>query len=489
MSKEKIKEKSILKNIAYNMLSQIVALIVPLLTAPYIARVFNAELIGEYSYALANSSYFVLFECLGFALYGQIKVAANRDDVKKTSLLFFEIMLAKIILSLISIGIYVILIFHTDDILQKKLCIIMLINILANGLDVTWFLNGQEEFKKLAVRSVVVRLVNLISIYVFINSEKDLLLYAILMQGATFFSYLALYPVVVKYIVPIRLRDIRILPHIKASFIYFVPGLVTTIFSSTDKTMLGIMTNSYEVGVYEEAGKISQICMSAISALGNVIMPRASYLYHNGENAKQKANQLVVVSFRAVLLIAVPCAFGVAAIAQEFVPFFFGKGYEKSADILVILCFNVLVIAATNLLGQQCLIARQRQGEYNKAIVASAIVNVVMNYFVIQYMQSIGAAIASVLASLVSFSIIVYMSRKEIELSLLFESTWKCFIAGVIMAILVKVSTSIWYGTFKGIALHVIIGGLSYLIMLVCFREKFLTLLFKMKSKEKGNVS
>ena len=74
-----MKEKKLSNNIIYSIVMQTAGVIAPLIISPYIARVLSAELIGDYSYTLANSSYFVLAECLGFSLYGTIKIAAVRD--------------------------------------------------------------------------------------------------------------------------------------------------------------------------------------------------------------------------------------------------------------------------------------------------------------------------------------------------------------------------------------------------------------------------
>lgn len=466
------KEKSLAANVAYNMLSQFVALVVPLVTAPYIARVFNADLIGSYSYALANSSYFVLFECLGFPLYGQIKVAACRDDKEKVSKLFAEIMLAKLALTMVSLVIYMFIIGVPNESIQYKLCLVMAINILANGLDVTWFLNGFEEFKIIAIRSIVVRIVNIVGILFFIKREEQILLYAIIMQGATFASYLAGYPIVRKHISKIQWKKINVLQHVKPAGIYFVPGLVNTIFSSTDKTMLGIFSNNYEVGIYEQANKLSNICMTAISAIGNVILPRASYLY-NKQDYKEKANELVYKSFNIVLMISIPVTLGMHAIAEEFIPIFFGTGYDGSIGILELLCYNVLFTSAANLLGQQCLVARQKQKEYNISIIVSAAMNVILNYLLIVYVKSVGAAIASVLASIASFWMIVCFSKKEILIRKLFAMTWKYLGAAVVMYLLIKIQSNIYYGTFGGIGLRVMSGGTVYFIILACLKEEF----------------
>ena len=99
-----MKEKKISYNIIYSVLMQTASVIAPLIISPYIARVLSAELIGNYSYTLANSSYFVLIECLGLSLYGTIKIAMIRDDKRELSKFFWEIFWLKFILMIICSG-------------------------------------------------------------------------------------------------------------------------------------------------------------------------------------------------------------------------------------------------------------------------------------------------------------------------------------------------------------------------------------------------
>jgi len=177
-----MKEKKLSNNIIYSIVMQTAGVIAPLIISPYIARVLSAELIGDYSYTLANSSYFVLAECLGFSLYGTIKIAAVRDDKKELSRIFWEIFWIKIILMLICLSLYMLWISRYETGTTKALYYVMAINIISGGVDVTWFLNGIEEFRISALRTIFVRLINVVMIVTLVKSEKDLILYALIMQ-------------------------------------------------------------------------------------------------------------------------------------------------------------------------------------------------------------------------------------------------------------------------------------------------------------------
>lgn len=115
----------------------------------------------------------------------------------------------------------------------------MLLNVISGGVDVSWFLNGIEEFKVNAIRTILVRLINIIMILALIKSEKDLVLYAIIMQLSTLIGYVVVYPAVLKRIQWIKFSELNLKRHLKPSMVYFVPGLINTIFASTDKTILG----------------------------------------------------------------------------------------------------------------------------------------------------------------------------------------------------------------------------------------------------------
>ena len=467
-----MQEKKISINIFYNILNQIVSFIVPLILSPYVARVLSAELIGDYSYALANSSYFVLIEALGFSLYGMLKVSANRADKNYISTLFKEIMIAKFFLMVICIIVYTIsFVWTSSD--NKILCAIMIMNIISTGIDSTWFLMGMEDFKTTALRNIAVRLVNIVLIIILVKSEKDFLIYAIIMQLSNVISYIVVFPTVKKYIISSKVSFKNILKHTIKSLIYFVPGIVNTIFTSADKTVLGAFANSYEVGVYEQASKICSLCGSVINSISNVVMPRVTYLNHNASNEKSKKFMFKTLHYASV---AIAVTVGIICISDEFVPLFFGLGYEKSAVLLKILAFNVLMSILANYIGQQCLISNDKQNQYNIAISVGAILNVILNLFMVERLQSVGVSVASVVSSGVLFWVVLIFSREIISLKNIIQMDWKAIISAIIMFV-----TIYWLSfdnLFITLVVKVVVGAAVYITILAILREEIIQEVF-----------
>lgn len=468
-----MQEKKISINIFYNILNQIVSFIVPLILSPYVARVLSAELIGDYSYALANSSYFVLIEALGFSLYGMLKVSANRADKNYISTLFKEIMIAKFFLMVICIIVYTIsFVWTSSD--NKILCAIMIMNIISTGIDSTWFLMGMEDFKTTALRNIAVRLVNVFLIIILVKSEKDFLIYAIIMQLSNVISYIVVFPTVKKYIISSKVSFKNILKHTIKSLIYFVPGIVNTIFTSADKTVLGAFANSYEVGVYEQASKICSLCGSVINSISNVVMPRVIYLNHNASNEKSKRFMFKTLHYASIVAIAVTV--GIICISDEFVPLFFGLGYEKSAVLLKILAFNVLMSILANYIGQQCLISNGKQNQYNIAISVGALLNVILNLFMVERFQSVGISVASVVSSGVLFWVVLVFSREIISLKNIIQMDWKAIISAIIMFV-----TIYWLNfddLFITLVVKIVVGAAVYIAILAILREEIIQEVF-----------
>lgn len=469
-----MQEKKVSTNIIYNVLNQIVALAVPLILSPYVARTLSAELIGAYSYALANSSYFVLIEALGFSLYGVIEVSANRDDKYYISALFKEIMLAKLFLMTVCVAVYIVTFVLLSD-HNKILCAVMVLNIISTGIDSTWFLAGMEDFKTTTLRNIAVKVVNVVLIVLLVKSEKDFLIYALIMQSSNVISYIVVFPIVRRYIIHATASISSILEHTRKSLVYLIPGIVSTIFTSADKTVLGALANSYEVGVYEQASKISSLCGGVINSISNVVLPRVNYLNHNA--GKEEARKFLFNTLRGASVISIAVAAGIICISDEFVPLFFGPGYDKCAVLLKILSFNVLMNVLAVYMGQQCLISNSKQHQYNIAISIAAALNVLLNLLLVGSLQSVGVSIASVVSTIVMFLVVLWFSRTMINLRSVIQMDWRAIIAAAVM------TASIYQldlgSLFITLGVKIVIGAAIYIAILTILKEDIIKGIFE----------
>lgn len=145
------------KNFAYNVAYQVLALVIPLVTAPYLSRVLGSDGLGAYSYTYSVAQYFVLFAMLGVNNYGNRSIAVARDDPNKLRRVFWGIWLLQFALSLVFLGLYVLYSVCFSD--SAVLALVWIPYVLSAGLDVNWLFFGLEKFKLTVTRNFIVKLV------------------------------------------------------------------------------------------------------------------------------------------------------------------------------------------------------------------------------------------------------------------------------------------------------------------------------------------
>ena len=165
-------KKSIKKNYIYNLIYQILSIIIPIITAPYLARVLGVEGTGISSYTLSIVSYFILFGSIGVASYGQREIAYLQNDKVKRKKTFIELVTFRFIAIAIASVIY-----YFTFMRQGEYAIyyrILFFELIAAAFDISWFFQGLEDFKKTVLRNIIVRLSSVALIFILVKQESDL---------------------------------------------------------------------------------------------------------------------------------------------------------------------------------------------------------------------------------------------------------------------------------------------------------------------------
>ena len=425
-----MEKKSVARNYIYNLSYQILAIIIPLITTPYLSRVLGAENIGIYSYTLSITTYFILFGSLGSAMYGQREIAYVQKSINKRSITFYEIFIMRLITLFISL-----LIFYFTFCLNGQYTTyykILILEIIANAIDISWFFQGLEEFKKTVVRNMLVKLISVICIFVFVKTSNDLNKYFIIYVLSILLGNFSLWMYISKYINKIDLKELKIIRHIKPMMMLFIPQIATQIYTVLDKIMIGtIVSDKSEVGYYEQAQKIIKLLMTIATSLGTVMLPRIAATYAEGNNKKVK--EYMNKSFAFIMMIAFPLMMGIISVAYKFVPVFYGEGYDKVAPLLCIISPIIILIGLSNVTGTQYLLPTKQQNKYTLSVIIGAFINFIFNFIFIKNLASIGASIATVIAELSVTLTQFILIRKEIEIKDIFKISYKYIISSIIM--------------------------------------------------------
>ena len=465
-------QQSVKKNYIYNLIYQMLAVIVPLMIQPYIARVLGAGEVGAFSYTTAITGYFALVGNLGIATYGQLRIAAYRNDRKTVSLIFWELAMLRILLMGASSAAFLLFIRFLARPAYKTLYTVLLIQIMASAIDIAWLLQGFEEFKKIVLRNTIIKVVSVVLIFTFVKSQNDLYIYALIMNGSTLLGNASIWYFTPSFVDRVPFRELNMRRHLRSCIVYFIPTIATTFYLSLDKQMIKWFTEgSVENGYYEFAQKIEQMAVTVVTSLSIVTMPRMANLFNM--NAIDQLRNRLEQTIRFILLVSVPMCLGLMSVTDYLVPLYLGAGYERSAVLLKIFSLLIVVVGLNNAVGKQVLMPVGRQRDYNMSVILGAIVNFALNFLLIPRLFSVGAVIASVAAETSILLAFIFYSRDYIRLSWIVKASVKYLAGGLAMAALIRLSY-IWLGlSWKSLAIQVAGGGIIYVTVVLLLRDRF----------------
>lgn len=473
-------KKSVTKNYIYNVAYQILGMIIPFITTPYLSRVLGAENIGIYSYTLSITTYFILFGSLGIVLYGQREIAYVQDDLIKRNKTFYEILFLRFITLIISmILFYFSFCRYGEYIAYYK---ILLIELFASCIDISWFFQGMEEFKKTVTRNIIVKIVSVIFIFLLVKSPNDLNIYIYIYALSNLLGNATMWFYMPKFIKKVKLKDLQIFRHVKPTLYLFIPQIAIQIYTVLDKTMIGaIVIDKSEVGYYEQAQKIIKFLMTIATSLGTVMMPRIAYTFAKGD--KNKLKEYMNKSFSFIMMLAFPLMFGIISVASKFVPLFYGEGYSKVTMLMCIMSPIIVIIGLSNVIGTQYLLPTKQQKKYTISVTVGAVVNIILNTFLIKMYASVGASIATVVAESAVTIIQFYAIRKEISIVSIIKNSYKYFFASIIMLIVSLLIRNMIYNNIICIIVQIIISIIVYFSSLIICKDDFLQYLINKAKK------
>lgn len=454
-------------NYLYTISYQILMVITPLVTAPYISHVLHADGVGIYSYTGTIANAFSLFAALGTNIYGQRQIAYYQDDPIERSRVFWELFYIRIATTLLVSIVYVVVSLRYKE--YTLYLMLQSIAVFSVALDISWFYQGIEDFKTISVRNIAVKLATVALVFCVVKNETDLWKYILLCSLSSLVGYVFFFFKLNTKIIKVPVRELNFRRHYRFIIEFFIPIIATQIYSQLDKIMLGMMTiGDAENGYYEQARKVVNIVITLVTALNTVLYPRISNLYINGE--KTQINKTYSQAFRIIMMLVIPMSIGLWFVADNFALWFFGLDFAKVGILLKISSLLLVAMAVGNFVGVQYLLPTGKQNVMTRIYIISAIINLGLNYLFIKRYLSVGALIASVAAEFFSAGAQMWlMQRGEYRFNLM-DGLWKYLTSGAIMGLGIFFFQRITalsgvLETVVEVALGIILYGISLLIL------------------------
>lgn len=474
-----MKTNSIKTNALLNIVYTISNIIFPMITFPYVSRILLADGMGKVSFFTAVANYAVMIAALGISTYGIRATANARKNNYELSKVTLELLLINFIATVIVIVTIIISIPFIQKFQDDKL--LLLINcclIFCSSFSLNWFYSGLEQYSYITKRSIIFKIISLVLVFLFVHTKADYNKYAAITVFSTSISYLINLLYARNFLSFKRIKKIELKKHFKPMLMLFASILAVNIYTNLDTVMLGFISGDREVGLYTMAVKIKWLLLSMVNAISAVLLPRLSY--YLSENRIEDFHKILKKSFSVILMISIPLTIFFIFEARDSVVVLGGEDYIGATLCMQIIMPVLLISGFSNITGNQILIPMGKDSCFMKAVVMGAIVDLILNIFLMPKFASVGAAIATLFAECVQMSIQLKFSFKEVSRNFDKISVGKIVIssciAGIVLELLRNMNYFITLGTIKGAIIRLTVYALAYFgiywIVLILLNER-----------------
>lgn len=461
---------SIKKNFLYSSIYQVLLIILPLVTSPYVSRVLGPDGLGSFSYTQSIAKYFVLFAMLGVANYGNRRCAYVRNNREDLSRIFWEIYAMQLSVSVLCVISYIALSLSFEG-ENRVLLLLNGLYVLSAVFDISWLFFSLEQFKLTVTRNILVKIISVISIFAFVQTRDDCWKYALIIAGSFIVNQIVLWPFLGRYVNIVIPSVKSVVKHFKPNVILFLPVLAMSVYRVMDKVMLGALSTMTQTGFYENADKIVNLPAGIITAFGSVMLPRMSHLA--SKNEETMIQDMVYKSILFVVFMASALCFGISGIAEAFTPWFFGNEYRPCVQLISYLSLSLLFTSWGNVVRTQYIIPHKLDSQYTVSIVIGAVVNLFLNGLFIPVWGAWGAVIGTLGAEATSCIGQTFVVRKELPIGKYIAHSSPFLVFGVVMKLVVQtIGKSINGPEFLVILLQTSIGACVYLLMSFFYVKK-----------------
>ncbi|HEL9589591.1 TPA: flippase [Streptococcus suis] len=475
----------IAKNYIYNMVYQLLTLVIPLLMTPYISRVLGASQLGIYDYNNSVVTLVVTISLFGIGHYGSREIAYVRDDGPLLSRTFWSILLTQFFLGLVCFGVFWGVAISSNYYIYT---ISFGFWVLGTIIDCTWIYVGVEDMEHAVVKNIIAKLLFILGTLLFVKTPDDLILYIFLNGLSVLLANILAYSSLRKYISKPTFHISLIWRHIIGSLKLFLPVVAIQLLLSINKIILGtLVTDIADVAYYGNAEKIVQIPLSLIMVMNTVMMPRLANEFRNKN--RDNIERYMALSSGFSIFLSVPLMVGIFIISDSFIPWFLGSEFISSISIVKMLTPIILFNTLLGISGNQYLVATNKMKPLLISNILSAVTNIVLDLILVPYFGIYGICIATIVGLLVALCIQYNTIRKEISILFIFRYLIKYLSMALVMGLVIKVLFFNAESVIATTAFQGLIGLVVYVLIGIVLGDEILFKLYNQFTKSFGRKS
>lgn len=363
---------------------QVISMILPLITLPYVLRVLGFEYYGAIIFAASLIAYFKSITDFSFKYTATRDVAIFRESPKKLNIIYSKVLTIKTIFLVFSLILITIIVMSYPPFYEDRLIYILTAPmLLGHILFPDWFFQGIEQMKYITFLNIGIKLFFTVCIFIFIRTESDYWVYPLLNSlgyiGAGIVGQVLLLK---KYNLKfLWLKPKLIKQTIKSNIPIFVNQFAPNLYNNTSIFLLGLLTNNIYVGIYSAIKTVVNLCITLIEILSRVFFPFLNR--KKGAFAYYKKMMLIVSVALTILTLA----------TYKLVFWYLNISEDNAFVILAILASGLIGYTLYNIYGINYFIIKRQDKLVMNNTIKSSLVGFVLAFPLIYYFGIIGAAI------------------------------------------------------------------------------------------------
>lgn len=468
-----MKVRSVKTNFILNSLRVFSTAIIGLIMMPYINKTLGVVNLGKVEYSNSIINYFLIFSALGIPIYGVREISKVKDDLYKRTKIVLELLIILFITSLISyillFGLYLsVPKLHS----YKELLLLLSCTIFLTNIGAEWYFQGMEDQKFITIRFLIIRVITLILLFILVKSKADHLWYAFILVlnvcGSNFFNFFYIFKSI--EFKQIKFKDLNFKKHLKPVMTIFIATISINIYLQLDLILLGSLVGDKYVGLYAASNKLVRFVIVFVTIIGAVLLPRLSILFV--ENKEQYFNYLGK-AFKLILIVAIPSSIYIYIFSYEIIYYMAGPDFIEGVLTVKILSPLCVVVGMAYFFGYLVFYVQNQEKIYTTAVIISAFLSIVINFFAITTYYQNGAAFVAVLAEIIAILYMLFRSKKFLSnMQLLDKDFLKIIATNIILTLLIIIGLGVIERSIVNLIVLIIASGLMYVIMLYFFKEK-----------------
>lgn len=405
--------KSIVKNTFYKFLLSVFNVIIPVLVGPYVNWLLGKEQVALYSSAVTMMNFFLIFATFGIYNYGIREINKVRDDKAALSRLFTNLFCFGTATTLLTSAVYLGYVFIAVESAQQLVFGVMIIQVLANTFMVEWLNEALENYGFITKKTMLVRIISTVLLFLVVRHPDDVLLYASLMSVTVLVNNLISF-LYIKRRIPFDFSGVRLLSYVKPLTVMLIIANINYLYTQLDRLFLMWGVGQTALTEYSKPSDIVNMIILVVQSFLIASVPRLSYYISHDRKAEYKA--LLEKSSRSYFMLIYPVCIGLFCLAYEAVYFYASPKWIAAVPVMQVFAIRCIITSVYSIFTNQILYLHNQEKAMVKILAVGGGLNLIFDTALALggRLTPVSAIASTGAAELVMLSVMYWFIRKRV---------------------------------------------------------------------------